>query len=407
MIRQIYHIAREYLRTTYSSRVVLIFALLMPLAFTAVLGSAMNAFFMDDESVRWPVAVVDEDEGVWGEALVERLQAHPQLAVELSSRAEAQARVDDEDLVAAIIIPADFSQTLAAGRDPTILLYPGPHDLQAIQSVERVARASASRLAGEFQAAHISLQAARKLNLFERSNLSEEAYLREALARVQTRWAESAPVSLEVRPVTALAGSGQLENGFQQSSPGMLVTFALAFLLNGAIALILEREQGTLRRLLVMPLRKSSILTGKLAGIFAAGLAQSAALILAGRVLFGVNWGQSPLALALMVVTFSFALTGMGMMIAGVARTYAQANALANIFMYSTAALGGAWWPVEITPEWMQRLAQVTPAYWAMQGFHDIITRGLGVDAVLPEALMLTAFGLGFLAVGAWRFRYE
>ena len=97
----------------------------------------------------------------------------------------------------------------------------------------------------------------------------------------------------------------------------------------------------------------------------------------------------------------------LGMLIAGLARTYAQANALANILMYSVAAFGGAWWPIEVTPQWMQQAAQITPTYWAMQGFQDIVTRGLGLQAVLPEAAVLTGMGLFFLALGAWRFRYE
>jgi len=75
--------------------------------------------------------------------------------------------------------------------------------------------------------------------------------------------------------------------------------------------------------------------------------------------------------------------------------------------MYSVAALGGAWWPIEITPEWMQQVAQITPTYWAMQGFNDIITRGLGVQAIMHEITILLVFGAIYLSVGVWRFRYE
>jgi len=73
----------------------------------------------------------------------------------------------------------------------------------------------------------------------------------------------------------------------------------------------------------------------------------------------------------------------------------------------SIAALGGAWWPLDIVPDWMQVVGRFSPISWAMDGFHDIITRGLGVTAVLPEAGVLLAFTAVFLAVGVWRFRYE
>ena len=70
--------------------------------------------------------------------------------------------------------------------------------------------------------------------------------------------------------------------------------------------------------------------------------------------------GWIAVALVVMIVSFAFSITSLGMLVAGVARTYAQANALANILMYSIAALGGAWWPIEIVPSWMQQLARLT-----------------------------------------------
>ncbi|MCW5861236.1 MAG: ABC transporter permease, partial [Caldilineales bacterium] len=236
---------------------------------------------------------------------------------------------------------------------------------------------------------------------------AREAIFAESLDRAQTAWSGELPAVVRSQPVTRLANAASIPNGMAQSSPGMLVTFALVFLLNGAGVIILERSQGTLRRLLVMPMGKGVILGGKLVGIFVAGLAQAAILILAGQFLFGVNWGQAPAALALMVLATTFAIASLGMMIAGLARTFAQAAALSNILMYSIAAIGGAWWPIEITPAWMQQIARLTPTFWAMQGYNDIITRGLGLPAVLPEALVLLGFGALFLAFGVWRFRYE
>jgi ABC-2 type transport system permease protein len=194
-------------------------------------------------------------------------------------------------------------------------------------------------------------------------------------------------------------------DGFGQSSPGMLVTFGLASIMAGAISLLLERKSGTLTRLLAAPLPGWAVMGGKLAGVMAAGVIQSAILITAGALLFKVEWGAAPLALFVMVLAFSFATTGLGMLIAGLAKTYAQANALSQILTYSVAAFGGAWWPIDIVPKWMQSAAQATPSYWAMRGFQDIVVRGEGLSAVLPSAGMLAAMGLLFLAIGLWRFR--
>ncbi len=406
MIYHIYYIALEYLRTTYSSRVVLIFALAMPLVFTFVLGTVIGGGDEND-IVRWPVAMVNEDTGELAEAFVAHLEANPKVALEHLDRENALAQVEQEQVISAIVIPTGFSSTLMAGGNSIIELHPNATDLRSTQSVEQIVRAATSEMSGVLNAAASSLSIAEQLNLFEDSDMVPATYFDNALSQAQTLWSDSPPLVVRSQVVTRLENANQIPDGFQQSSPGMLVTFALVFMLNGAIVIVLEREQGTLQRLLVMPLRRSAILSGKLSAIFVAGLAQAAILILFGQFVFGVNWGQAPLALVLLLIAFSFSLTSLGMLIAGVAKTYAQANALANILMYSIAALGGAWWPIEITPEWMQRVAQITPAYWAMQGFNDIITRGLGVQAIVPEITVLLVFGILYLSVGVWRFRYE
>jgi ABC-2 type transport system permease protein len=168
-----------------------------------------------------------------------------------------------------------------------------------------------------------------------------------------------------------------------------------------------EREQGTLRRLLAMPFDRANILLGKMLGIYLAGLFQIVFLILAGIILFGVGWGQSPLALALMVLGFAFAVTGLSIAMAALARTPAQVNSLTTLVVLSISALGGAWWPLEVVPPILQTVAHFTPVAWAMDGFHDIVTRGLDVTAVLPEFGVLVGFGLVFILIGLLRFRYE
>lgn len=214
------------------------------------------------------------------------------------------------------------------------------------------------------------------------------------------------PVFVTAIPAGDVVQKPAHPQGFGQSSPGMLVTFGLASIMSGAISLLLEQQSGTLRRLLAAPLPGWVVMGGKLTGVMTAGVIQAAILIAAGALFLGVRWGSAPFALAVMVLAFSFAIAGLGMFIAGLARTYAQANALSQILTYSVAAFGGAWWPIDIVPQWMQRAAQVTPTYWAMQGFQDIVVRGQDLAAVVVDAGVLAAMGVVFLAVGLWRFKH-
>jgi ABC-2 type transport system permease protein len=134
---------------------------------------------------------------------------------------------------------------------------------------------------------------------------------------------------------------------------------------------------------------------------------QFSLLVLAGHFFFGVDWGHSPAAIAVMILAFTFSITALGMLAASLVRTYAQIDAMSTVIILPLAGLGGAMWPIEIVPEFMQRISLWVPTGWAMRGFHDIITRGLGLEDILLEAGVLMLFGIAFLSIGIWRFKYE
>lgn len=407
MFKKALDITWLYLKMTYSSRSILIFQLLLPVLFTFMVGQGTGGFDgPSSTTVTWPLAVANEDNGRLGTALVETLSADPNLEVITVAASEAETAVTDDDAVAALIIPADFSQQLANGRQPALDFYSDPADVQEVQPVEQAVLSAASQLGGAVTAASLSRDVAAELGLFAQ-DVTEADYFAAAVAEAQTAW-QNPPTAVQVNEdEIVVTTENVIPQGINQSSPGMMAMFATFTMVGGAVVLLEERQAGTLRRLLVMPIRKSTILLGKLLGILVSGIIQTLILILFGALAFGVPWGSAPLALAVMVVAFSLAITALGLMFAALTKTLAQANALSTIVVLSIAALGGAWWPLDIVPGWMQTLGRLSPISWAMDGFHDIITRGLGVTAVLPEAGILLAFAAVFLAVGVWRFRYE
>ena len=82
-------------------------------------------------------------------------------------------------------------------------------------------------------------------------------------------------------------------------------------------------------------------------------------------------------------------------------------NGLALLFAITLAALGGVMVPTFIMPAFMKTLSLFTPHAWALAGYHDVIMRGLGVQAVLRETGVLLAFACAFFAVALWRFRFN
>jgi ABC-2 type transport system permease protein len=407
MLRNIIDIATLYIRMTYSSRAVLVFQLVMPLVFTAMTGVASGGFApSDEEFTGWPVAVSVVDEGELATAFLAKLEADPALDVRLVTQEEGITAVENEDVVAALTIPSDFGQSLPAGNNIALDFYMNADQVVEAQPVEQAIVSAMSQMQSSLAAAQRSTDVAASLGLFE-AGVDQKDYFDESVARANIAW-QQPPVTVSVQQETHLeTADNQIPLGINQSSPGMMVMFAMFTMLGGAITLIQERQEGTLRRLLVMPISKLSVLTGKLSGVFVTGLLQISILIVAGALLFSVPWGRSPMALLLLILAFAYAITSLGMMMAALTRTMAQANSLNTVIVLVMASLGGAWWPLEIMPQWMQTLGRFFPTSWAMTGFHDIITRGLGVTAVLPEVAVLIVFGIIFLTIGTWRFRYE
>ncbi len=410
MIKEALHITRLYLRMTYSSRTVLIFQLLLPLIFTFLIGQATAGFGGDDSSsttVSWALPVVNEDAGSLGADLLARLDADPVLdVVNVDGVETAVSAVESGENLAALVIPANFSETLLAGEGVALDFYADPENTRVVQPIEQAVLGAASQLSGSLSAATVATNVADEMGVFAQ-NVDRGDYLTASIERADEAWVEP-PVVVQVNEDEIIINTANvIPSGINQSSPGMMAMFATFGMIGGAVALLQERQDGTLRRLMVMPIHKSSILLGKLFGILLTGMVQMAVLIIAGGLFFGVSWGNAPLALAMVVFAFALAITSMGMMMAALVKTVAQANALSTVLVMSISALGGAWWPLDIVPNWMQTVGQLSPISWAMSGFHDIITRGWGVTAVIPEVSILLLFTAVFLGIGMARFRYE
>ncbi|MCL4257219.1 MAG: ABC transporter permease [Anaerolineales bacterium] len=406
-IKKLLQIAWLYLYTTYKDRSTFIWGLALPLIFTTVLGVGMQGFVSNEEAPTWELAVINQDAGEAGGQLIAALDAHPSLRAYSAAADEAAQRLADGEIAATLSLPAALSESLLAGQHTQLLFQTNVSEPRAAQVVEQAVLAALYDLSASVGIANTSLNVAERLDLFALDGApTQDEYLQEGLAAARQAQ-EDQPIGLETSAVSRLEQQDEVPIGFSQASPGNMVIFSMFFIVYGASSILLEREQGTLRRLLTMPVSKLAILGGKLLGVFVAGVAQISLLVIVGQLAFNVPWGQSPAALAAMIVAFAFCITSMGMLLAALVRTYAQIDAMSMMLILPLAGLGGAMWPIEIVPDFMQKIATYLPTGWAMRGFQDIIIRGFGLAEVLPAVGVLVLFGIVFLVLGVWRFRYE
>jgi ABC-2 type transport system permease protein len=313
-----------------------------------------------------------------------------------------------------LVVPAGFSADVAAGRDATLRLVNNSLDrgsneavLMAVTgvtrtlSLERQIVASLERL-GAMQRAGPS---------FDPATSAERAV---PIAERQFVRSQQRPlVTVVAAQPAALGGERVRVSGVQIGVPGFAVLFIFLTAQITARSIYEEKKTGTFRRLLAAPLSRRSMLIGKLIPNFVVVVLQVVFLFAAGMLLLpllgldALRLGSDPLALVLLVLSIALCCTTLGILIAAIARTEAQIGGFAALVLWVLAFLGGSFIPLFLINESMATIGQVTPHYWAVTGFYDLLTRGQGLAAVLDSIGVLLGFSAAFFVLGAWRFEFD
>lgn len=196
--------------------------------------------------------------------------------------------------------------------------------------------------------------------------------------------------------------------GFQQAVPGVMVMFTLQVLFTvGGVTLNVERRQGILRRLASSPMSRGAVVLGKWGSRVTLGFLQILFAMVTGTILFHIHWGDHLWAVMLFLAVNASLAAILGMLLGNAARNEAQVIGLGVVMSNVMAALGGCWWPIEITPQWAQKAALIFPTGWAMDALHRLMSFGDPPATVLPHlAAFLAAAGIAGYALTR-KFRFE
>ena len=402
---------------------------LMPLAFILPICLAFPANgynLTEDRKPELPVANFDVVEGLPGEhaqalldALAESYTLERNVSAELLARFSADVQaicvtrgpacdeaiargfVAHDDRTAGVVIPAGFSAAIDAGQPVSVtLLYNPSRTPVDRQLVEGVLTGSTMRLSIENQLLNGLGQFGDLLDLAPeeiRTNIRTSNSEDGAQAV-----AELAPALAVVAVNPSTARITTQPNTLQQTIPGYTVMFVY-FLIGTVVASVqLERNTGVLRRLLVTPMRKSALLAGKILSALVIGVLQVAAMFAVGAIFFGLDLGSAPVALAVLTVAVVLSAVCIGL----AAAAYRIERGI-SIMLIVGALIAGCAFPADWLPPLLQTVNVVLPQTWAMQGYQDIITRGQGFVAVLPEIGVLLGFAAVFFAIAVRKFDLE
>lgn len=406
-MNRIFDIAFKDILQTVRDRMALLFMLVLPLVFTVFMGFAFsNTGSSTNNLTQFKVGFASKDPyGVLTQSFERMLRAtgmNVELVLEDQIDA-AKTRVQSGKLDGLVILPVGFSQQmLSAGKILDVEIMLDESDLKG-QQVGQFIRSSYFRTMNIAQVSRMAAEIGSSLKPFS-SEAERRAALDAGVEKTTAVWV-SPPLSVSFQKTTEQQlAEGSKPNPYSQTSPGMLVQFVIAGLIGPSMVMMLERKNGALQRLLTTTLGRSQIIAGHLLAMFLLVFVQQMLLILFGQFVLGLNYLRQPLAALLLAVAISLWVAAMGLFVGVIARNEDQVILFSLIFMFLFTALGGAWFPLEASGPAFSTIGHLTPAAWAMDGYQNIILRGLGLSSALLPAAVIFGYAMLFFGLAAWRF---
>lgn len=334
-----------------------------------------------------PVVVADADRSVDSRELIRRFDASPSFTV-VGVRAtvdETGPYLESGRAWIALSIPRGYGSGLAAGRTETVQI---------------VADGSDANSAG--------------LSLGYATSLITSYSQERALERAQA-------AGLGPLPATALMASGQQASGIIEPRvrvwfnprlisrdfmiPGIVALLLLVITSNlSSMAIVREREVGTLEQLNVTPLRRLELVVGKLLPYAFVGLIDVALVLTVSTLWFEVPFKGSLVLLIGMTCLYLISTLGLGLLISTISSTQQQAMMTTTfMFLLPMIYLSGFVFPIENMPDVIQWVTYLIPLRYFLVILRSLFLKGVGLEAFWPEALALTAWGLAVLTLAIFR----
>ncbi len=426
-MRQLFAITLNDLRVYFSELGNLIGLIALPVALTLMIGLSSPGGGGDGTSFIF-ADLIDQDQSAESQQFIENLQRVNETLVlcmsenpdercgieegETLTIESSTARVRDTNLQALIVIPEGYGESVQQGSPIEISYYSvasGTESfndpvLTAVQAaVQRANAAITVSTAGTYGAENFSLPTGE-------TNLIPEEEQREAFSADLRDRAEEmlAGDTVSVNFVLAQGedSAAAVGTGFGQAVTGQGTMFVMFTVLGGMALLVRERELWTLQRVIISPVSRAQILGGKILAYFILGMIQYGVVFIIGFVT-GTNFGDDPLALVTIMVSFVLATTALGFALSTLLENEGQVGGLSLLLALTLAPLGGAWWPLEITPDFMQVIGHLSPVAWAMDGFNELVFFGGSFADVLIPIGVLLGFAAVFFTFAIWNFKYE
>jgi ABC-2 type transport system permease protein len=187
--------------------------------------------------------------------------------------------------------------------------------------------------------------------------------------------------------------------------PGIIgVLLSLTMVLITSIAIVRERERGTLEQLIVTPIDKTSLILGKIVPFLIIGFVQMTVILVLGWLLFDIPVRGSLLLLYTMALAFIVANLGLGLLMSTLVRSQLQAMQMGFLFLLPNILLSGFMFPRNAMPAPAQWLGSALPLTYFLEVLRGVLLKGIGIGHLWQEGLILALFAVALVALSVNRF---
>ena len=388
ILRQALLIAGNDTKIFMRDRFAMGFSFLFPFLFVIGFSLALSGQGPTDSQLIF--TVTSQEESGLSHEILDELSQSDQVEVRIVEYDDALDELDRGDIEGFVAFPADFTDGVFSGRPVVLEVVVGSGSVET----EAVLSGFARSIAGNVSVLGNALGSIQEIAA------GDQAVIQNADMSVLMRG--PAPViGFEIERI----GDVRPFKSSNFTLPGYLTMFVFFAAALSAEGIARERQNHTLERLISNGTRRESIILGKFIGALYRGVMQLAVMWTVGIFAFNIDLGVSPAAVVLLSILMTLASAAFGVLLASFVSDVKTATTAGVLVSLTLAPLGGSWWPLFITPQWMQSLAKLTPHGWANGGFNKLMLFGAEFGDVSQEMIALTAFAAVFLAVALWRFR--
>ena len=384
-----FRIAWKDILELYRNKLGLVLLIVMPLFMMAMVGFIYPTGGSSASNL--PVAIVNSDAGYNNSTIasqtftsvLQQINSKTDMMklTTASSAADIKNLIQRGDIEGGIVIPSNFSASLASGKQGTVVIITDQSNPQVSTTIETLLSSVFSEM---------STMMAQQNVLALNSTITAN----DSLAIVQ-------PYKVKTQGVVPGA-----PNYFDFVAPGIMAMVVMMSVMTGLPAAISqEKEIGTMDGMMVAPINRLSIILGKTLGQTVRGLLQGLIILVLAVGLFGVTIQGNILLVFGLLLLGVFSFVGLGIVITSFAKDQQTATMLMMTLMFPMMFLSGIFFPIQQMPWYMQDISKVLPLTYASSALRKVMVLGAGIPDITTELTILIVFGVVMTAIAVPVFR--